>query len=153
LPAMSLARTRNVFLPRSAVTTFGERQRLNFEPLSEHWNVESGSSEANLNLALAASVLLSGRCLILVCGGFSSGATRRRDGGFGGKTGGVTGGSTGLVEMSRVAPVTGAVPPETRSVNRSRHSPFRFAAPANEAVIEVGGIGAVAPSPPLFVLR
>jgi hypothetical protein len=155
-----MARTRNVFLPFFAVTVLGERQRLNFEPLSEHWKVESRSSEEKLNFALAASVLLSGRFLILVCGGLLSGLTGGRVGGFGGNTGGVTGGSTGgvtggstgVVEMSSVAAATVAKPEDT-FVNRNVHSPTRFAVPANEGVIDVGGIGAAAPSPPLFVLR
>ena len=153
MPAMSLARTRKVFLPLFAVTVLGERQRLNFEPLSEHWKVESRSSEENLNFAFALSVLLSGRILILVCGGLLSGLTGGRVGGFGGSTGGTTGGgSTGVVEMSSVAAATEAKPEDT-FVNRNVHSPTRFAVPANEGVIDVGGIGAAAPSPPLFVLR
>jgi hypothetical protein len=76
LPAASIARTRNVWLPPvSPVYWRGEVQVLKaVVESSEHWNVEPGSVELNAKEATVAFVRAAGPLSIAVSGGVTSAA-------------------------------------------------------------------------------
>ena len=75
LPAASVARTRSSRAPSdSPVYVFGELQAANAAPSSEHSNVEPGSLEDSVNVALRDVVVVAGPPAIDVSGASKSGA-------------------------------------------------------------------------------
>lgn len=70
MPAASTARTISLCLPsRSFFGLKGEVQDLNAFPSSEHWNVDPGSLDVNLNFGRRLVVFFFGPLVIAVSGG------------------------------------------------------------------------------------